>query len=377
MKRVLFIFGTRPEAIKLAPVILRAQAMPDEFRVHVVVTGQHREMLEHTLDVFGIAPEINLDLMDQNQDLFSITHRAIKGLKSILEGRSFDWVVVQGDTTTAFVGALAAFYLKIPVAHVEAGLRTGDIYNPYPEEMNRQLIGRIAEIHFAPTVGAKENLKREGVKEKRILFTGNTGIDALHWVLRHSENQLDGILPEAIHRDPTIRMILVTTHRRENFGLPMSHVMDALRNIARAYPDIFLFFPVHMNPNVRKIAMERLQGLDNVILREPIRYVPFVQAMSRSHLILTDSGGIQEEAPSLGKPVLVLRETTERPEGVLAGTSEIVGTDSERIFNAVKELLINQDKYEQMSRATNPYGDGNAAARIVRALAGDRGEMET
>jgi UDP-N-acetylglucosamine 2-epimerase (non-hydrolysing) len=374
MKSLLFIFGTRPETIKLAPVILLAKSMPEKFKVKVVVTGQHREMLAQTLDVFGITPDCNLDLMDPGQDLFSITQKAIAGLKPALSAGHYDWVIVQGDTTTAFVGALAAFYLKIPVAHVEAGLRTGDIYNPFPEEMNRRLIGRIAEFHFAPTTGARENLKQENVEERRIQVTGNTSIDALHWVLKYSQDQLEEHLPEALRRDPAARMILVTTHRRENFGLPISNVMNALRKIAEAFPDVYLFFPVHLNPNVRKIAMERLGGIDNVMLCEPLPYIPFIQAMKRCHLILTDSGGIQEEAPSLAKPVLVLRENTERPEGISAGTAAIVGTDPERIFKAVEKLLFDEGVYNRMSHAKNPYGEGRAAEQILHTLAKDRDE---
>ncbi|MBI5118511.1 UDP-N-acetylglucosamine 2-epimerase (non-hydrolyzing) [Candidatus Poribacteria bacterium] len=368
MKNVVFVFGTRPEAIKLAPVIMRMWSLQEEFRPLVIVTGQHREMLDHTLEVFGISPHIDLNVMSPGQDLFGVTNKALGGLGAALGEHRPDWVVVQGDTTTAFTGALAAFYLRIPVAHVEAGLRTRNIYNPFPEEVNRQLIGRIASLHFAPTEGARENLRKEGVDGGLIRVTGNTSIDALHWVLRTSENRLDGILPAVLHRDPSRRMILVTTHRRESFGPPMAGIMEGLRRVARTYPDVSLFFPVHRNPNVRRHAMGRLAGLENVILHDPIRYVPFVQAMKRSYLILTDSGGVQEEAPSLGKPVLVLRETTERPEGIAAGTASLIGTDPERIFETVSELLCDERKYDAMSRAVNPYGDGRAAERITAAL---------
>lgn len=369
MKSVAFIFGTRPEAIKLAPIIRKLKDNPQDFIVHVVVTAQHREMLDQALTVFGIVPDFDLNIMSHGQDLFGVTVSALSGIKDTLDNIKPDWVVVQGDTTTTFAGAIGAFYKKIPVAHVEAGLRTGNIYNPFPEEINRQIAGRIAKLHLAPTKGAKRNLLAEGVNEETIYVTGNTGIDALMWVNRNCENELDGILPPVLYQDTSKRLLLVTTHRRESFGEPMRDIMMALRKVAEDYRDIYLLFPVHMNPNVRRLASEYLADVDNIILREPLSYVPFVQAMKRSYLVLTDSGGIQEEAPSLGKPVLVLREMTERPEGIDAGNAMLVGTDREKIHTALCELLDDENKYRAMSCASNPYGDGKASDRIATLLA--------
>jgi UDP-N-acetylglucosamine 2-epimerase (non-hydrolysing) len=372
MKRVLFVFGTRPEAIKLAPLILRLRSEPGRFLPIVAVSAQHREMLDQTLEVFRIAPDYDLNIMRPGQTLFEITAKTLSGLQAVMEDSRPDWVVVQGDTTTTFAGALAAFYGKIPVVHVEAGLRTGNIYNPFPEEINRQLVGRIATLHFAPTAGAMRNLLAEGVPAERVTVTGNTSIDALQWVLRNTEDRLGAVLPRALLEDPRRKILLVTTHRRESFGEPMAMVMRALRQIAESHPELSVLFPVHRNPNVRRLAAEHLAETENIVLLDPLDYVPFVQAMQRSFLILTDSGGVQEEGPAIGKPVLVLRDTTERPEGIAAGTAILVGTDRTRIVAAVEELLRDADLYDRMSTSRNPYGDGTSSERIAAVLGGER-----
>ncbi len=363
-KKLMVIIGTRPEAVKLAPVIFAARALPDRFKVTVVRTSQHKEMLDQMMKVFDIEADIDLDIMQANQDLVHVTNASLRGLYDAIESHRPDWVIVQGDTTTTFAGALAAFYHKIPVAHVEAGLRTGDRYQPFPEEINRSLTARLAEMHFPPTEGAKQNLLREGIDPSKILVTGNTSIDALLWILERkgkSETKLD------IKTDKP-RNILVTAHRRENQGEPIGNVCRALLEILDRYPDVEVTFPVHLSPRVRETVMPLLGQHSRVSLLEPLDYEEFVLAMDKATLILTDSGGVQEEAPSLGKPVLVLRESTERPEAAAAGAAILVGTDRACIVDAVSNLLDNQDAYNAMSQVINPFGDGHAAERILDAL---------
>ena len=375
MKRVCIVVGTRPEAIKLAPVILAFRDAASTGRAaietRVCAAAQHREMLDQVLNIFGITPEVDLDLMSPSQDLTDITSKVLNGLRELLHSWPPDLVIVQGDTTTAFAASLAAFYEKIPVAHIEAGLRTGDIYSPWPEEMNRRLTGAIATLHFAPTEQARNNLLREGVAESAIWVTGNTVIDALLQIVGR------------IERDPEIKrkledqfsllssgrqMILVTGHRRENFGTGLEKICEALKFISE-HRQVEIVYPVHLNPNVREPVNRILRGCPHVRLIEPLEYLPFVHLMSRAYVILTDSGGIQEEAPSLGKPVLVMRDTTERPEAVEAGTVKLVGTDKDRIIAETMRLLDDPTEYARMSRAHNPYGDGHAAERIVAVVA--------
>jgi len=375
-KRVLSIFGTRPEAIKMAPV-LRALADRPEFDSRICVTAQHRSMLDQALELFGIHPHHDLNVMSPGQDLFDVTARALLGLREVIRAESPDVVLVQGDTTTCLAGALAAFYEGITVAHVEAGLRTGNLRAPFPEEANRAMVGRIAELHFAPTDRSRRNLLAENVPRARILVTGNTVIDALLWVRERVATYPHGVWKAlfgeglfARIRDASRRCVLITGHRRENFGQGFRDLCQAIRELAARHGDWDFVYPVHMNPNVRKPVNDILAGLPNVHLIEPLDYAPFVWLMNESDLILTDSGGVQEEAPSLGKPVLVTREVTERPEAVEAGTVRLVGVDQGRIIEAVEELLQNADLYARMSQAHNPYGDGRAAGRIVEALAG-------
>lgn len=363
-KRILTVFGTRPEAIKMAPVVLALKASP-HFDCRVAVTAQHRGMLDQVLDLFGIIPDHDLDIMRERQSLFDITTRALHGLERVMETEAPDMVLVHGDTTTTFCGALAAFYRQIPVGHVEAGLRTGDKFSPYPEEINRHLTGVLADLHFAPTPRARENLRREGVDPSAVLVTGNTVIDALLATAAGLEPE-----PPAAGGTPEDgRTLLVTTHRRENLGGPLRAVYRALAALIRRCPDVRIVFPVHKNPAVREAVDAELGGLPRVTLTEPLGYRDFVRELRRCHLVLTDSGGLQEEAPSLGKPVLVLRGTTERPEAVEAGTVRLVGTDEEAVFRAAVELLDDPAAYRRMAEAVNPYGDGRAAARIVAALA--------
>lgn len=363
MKRVLVIFGTRPEAIKLAMVI-RALRECSGLETGVVVTAQHRQMLDQVLTVFDITPDYDLNIMSPGQDLFDITSRSLDGLKPVLQAFRPDMVLVQGDTTTTCVGSLAAYYLRIPVGHVEAGLRTGNPYSPFPEEINRRVTGVIAALHFAPTVRARDNLQRENVPASAIHVTGNTAIDALLWTLDNTRDDFARILGgEALDRVKE-RFLLVTTHRRESFGEPMRNTMLALARIARRHPEVSVVFPVHLNPHVREQADQVLRGIPNVVLTEPLDYKNFAHLMGRSFAILTDSGGIQEEAPSLGKPVLVLRDNTERPEGVEAGTARLVGTDPEAIVAEAERLLVEPDHYRAMVGVKNPYGDGLAARRI-------------
>lgn len=373
MMKVLLVFGTRPEAIKLCPVLLDLRRRGGEFQVKCCVTAQHRGMLDQVLAVFGVRPEYDLDLMRPRQTLAQTSSRILAALEDVLVKERPDMVLVQGDTSTTFCGALAAFYARVPVGHVEAGLRTWDMEQPFPEELNRVLTSRLAALHFAPTRGAADNLRREQVPEERILVTGNTGIDAVLQVARKLETGLlaAGELPGL---DARRRMLLVTAHRRENFGAPLEAICRALARLA-ARGDVQIVYPVHRNPNVAE-PVRRLLGADpNILLCDPLEYVPFVELMRRSYLIVTDSGGIQEEAPSLGKPVLVMREKTERPEAVEAGTVRLVGADSGRIVSEAGRLLDNREEYEAMCRVHNPYGDGHASERIAEALAklGSRG----
>ena len=369
--RVLSIFGTRPEAIKMAPVVKALHDAP-EIEGLVCVTAQHRHMLDQVLELFKISPDVDLNIMRPNQDLAHITIAVLEGVGNVLDDLKPDRVLVHGDTTTTFAAALAAYYRQIPVGHVEAGLRTGDIYAPFPEEMNRRLADAITDIYFAPTKGARDNLLREGSPADKIFITGNTVIDSLlHITSRLDQDKdlqksLDAAFP---FLDPKRRLILVTGHRRENFGNGFENICHALADIS-ARDDLQIIYPVHLNPNVREPVMRILENRNNVHLTEPAEYLPFIRLMQRSHLVITDSGGIQEEAPSLGKPVLVMRSVTERPEAVEAGTVKLVGTDRAKIVAESTRLLDDNAAYETMSRAHNPYGDGNAASRIVKEIIG-------
>jgi len=364
-KRVMFAFGTRPEAIKMAPVINEIYKHSDIFSPIVVVTGQHREMLDQTLKIFDIRPDYDMDIMEQDQTISGIVTKTLQGFEDIILQEKPDIVLVQGDTSTAFASSLAAFYRKVPVGHIEAGLRTRDKFNPYPEEMNRKLITAVADMHFAPTETSVNNLLAEGISRNSVFLTGNTVIDALLAVAgRPCDLKRSGI-----EIKPGKKMILVTTHRRENIGGPMRSAMEAVAGIAKKFGDeISVVLPVHRNPNVREVVFDVLENLQNVQLIEPLDYFPFVHLMKEAYIVLTDSGGIQEEAPSLGKPVLVLREVTERPEAVLANTVKIVGTDAQTIFRETDRLLTDKEAYETMSRSVNPYGDGKASPRIISAL---------
>ena len=379
MKKILLVFGTRPEAIKMAPLVKKLQEMPEEFQTVVCVTGQHREMLDQVLRLFDITPEYDLNIMKPNQDLYDITSRILLGMRDVLKEVQPDIVLVHGDTTTSMAAALAAFYQQIPVGHVEAGLRTGNIYSPWPEEMNRLITGRITTHHFSPTPLAKENLLREHVDENQIIVTGNTVIDALQMVVKRlaEDKALANEVATNINQmgydvqrlDGKRRMVLITGHRRENFGEGFLNICHAIKHLAEQYQDVDFVYPMHLNPNVRKPVLEILgEKAENVFLIEPLDYLPFVYMMQHSTLILTDSGGVQEEAPGLGKPVLVMRDTTERPEAVEAGTVLLVGTNREKIEQGVSMLLDDADCYRRMSEAVNPYGDGNACNRIVDRL---------
>jgi UDP-N-acetylglucosamine 2-epimerase (non-hydrolysing) len=364
--KVLFVFGTRPEAIKLAPVVRHLGSMPERFTVRVCVTAQHRDMLDQALSVFGISPHHDLDLMQEGQTLSQVTARALNALEPVIRDEKPDMVMVQGDTTSTLAGALAAFYQKTPVGHVEAGLRTGDAAQPFPEEMNRLIAGRLSTLHFAPTAGAAENLRAEGVPRERIFVTGNTGIDALLHVRASIESgRLSGFEPPPAAAGR--RLIAVTAHRRESFNGGIENICRALARLA-ARPDVHIVLPVHRNPNVGEVVRRALGGAPNVTLLEPLAYVPFVGLMSRAYLLITDSGGVQEEGPSFGKPVLVTREKTERPEAVEAGASMLVGTSEERIYRAAAALLDDGRAYARMAGAGNPYGDGRASERIAEAL---------
>lgn len=365
--KVLCVFGTRPDAIKMAPVVLELKRRP-EFAVKVAVTGQHREMLDQVLSVFGIVPDMDLNIMVPGATLAQINARALNGLDPILADIKPDWVLAQGDTTSTFVAALAAFYHRAAFGHVEAGLRTGNPFDPYPEEMNRLLTTRLATLHFAPTPEAAANLRADGVGDENILMTGNTVIDSLLQVAEGEYTPGDARL-QAIFADPR-RMILVTAHRRESWGEPMARIGRAVRTLVETHPDVVAVVALHRNPIVRETLVPILSGMNRIRLIEPPDYVPFVKLQQKATLILTDSGGVQEEAPSLGKPVLVLRETTERPEGVQAGTTKLVGTDTDAIVAEAARLLSDPDAYAQMAHAASPYGDGHASARIADALLG-------
>jgi UDP-N-acetylglucosamine 2-epimerase (non-hydrolysing) len=363
--KVLSIFGTRPEAIKMAPVVKRLGEHPEHFTSVVCVTAQHRQMLDQVLSLFDIRPDYDLNIMRPDQTLAQVTASALTELDAVLREEKPDWVLTQGDTTTAMVGALAAFYHRIRVGHVEAGLRTWDKFQPFPEEINRRVADAVCDLRFAPTEASRDNLLREGVSDASVIVTGNTVIDALLEVAGRDYDWRQGDLAQ-VPRDK--RLILVTAHRRENFGQPLLEICAALKEIAASYHDVHLVYPVHLNPNVCNVVRERLGGIEKITLLDPLEYLPLVQLMKASYLALTDSGGLQEEAPGLGKPVLVLREVTERPEGVEAGTVKLVGTDSRRIIEETARLLDDRAEYERMSRAINPYGDGRASERIVAAL---------
>lgn len=364
--KVMTVFGTRPEAIKMAPVVLELAKYPDLIKPIVAVTAQHRDMLDQVLHLFDIKPDYDLDIMAAGQTLFDITCKAMQGLNDVLGQEKPDIVLVHGDTTTTFAGALAAFYHQTAVGHVEAGLRTHNKYSPFPEEMNRKLTGSLADLHFAPTSTARKNLAEENIKDEVMFTTGNTVIDALLTTVDENfvfENEL---LKQIDYNNKKI--VLVTTHRRENLGEPMRHVYQALKDIVNEFDDVEIVFPVHKNPKVREVVESELGGLDRVHLIDPLDYEPFANLLARSYLVLTDSGGIQEEAPALGKPVLVLRDTTERPEAIGAGTVKLIGTDKNRVYEEAKKLIQDKDEYHKMSEACNPYGDGQASRRIVEAI---------
>lgn len=364
--KVMTVFGTRPEAIKMCPLVLEMRKHPDKIEPVVAVTAQHREMLDQVLHLFGITPDYDLNIMSAGQTLYDVTEKALRGLQKVLEEAKPDLVLVHGDTTTTFAGALAAFYAQIPVGHVEAGLRTGNKYSPFPEEMNRKLTGALADYHFAPTATSKANLLRENVPAEKITVTGNTVIDALKTTVKPDYRFDDENLHSVLESGK--RLILMTTHRRENLGEPMRHVYKALCEVLRTHDDVEAIFPVHKNPKVRQIVNEELGHLPQVHLIEPLDYQPFANLMARVDIVLTDSGGIQEEAPALGKPVLVLRDTTERPEAVTAGTVKLVGTAYEDVLRETNLLLDNPEHYRAMAEAVNPYGDGEACARIVNRI---------
>lgn len=391
-KTILFVFGTRPEAIKMAPLVKTLQTQPEKFRTVVAVTAQHRQMLDQVLHIFDIVPDYDLDIMKPNQDLYDVTSRVLLGMRDVLKEVQPDVVLVHGDTTTSTAAALAAFYQQIPVGHVEAGLRTHNIYNPWPEEMNRQITGRIATYHFAPTPLARQNLLRENVVENQIIVTGNTVIDALYMVvdkIKNDEALQEGLCESLLQAgydttrlDGARRFVLITGHRRENFGDGFISMCTAIRDLAAKYPDVDFVYPMHLNPNVRKPIHEVFGDLNlnlkfetrnpkykNLFLIDPLEYLSFVYLMEKSTIVLTDSGGIQEEAPGLGKPVLVMRDTTERPEALESGTVHLVGTNYDKIVNEVSTLLDDAVAYEKMSKAVNPYGDGHASERIANYLA--------
>ena len=391
MRKIMLVFGTRPEAIKMAPLVIALKKREADFNTIVCVTGQHREMLDQVLDIFDIKPDYDLNIMQQGQDLYDITARVLTGMRDVLKECKPDVILVHGDTTTSTAAALAAFYQQIPVGHVEAGLRTNNIYNPWPEEMNRQLTGRIATYNFAPTPLSEKNLKEEHAHGK-IFVTGNTVIDALHMVVNKlkgnkllADEQVKVLakagydvdrLNEIVNSKSSIskfrRLVLITGHRRENFGEGFINMVTAIKDLSEKYPDVDFVYPMHLNPNVRKpihdVFGENLQNLGNMFFIEPLQYLEFVYLMEKSHIVLTDSGGIQEEAPGLGKPVLVMRETTERPEALESGTVHLVGTDYNKIMNEVSTLLDDAEAYKKMSYAVNPYGDGKACERIINNL---------
>ena len=380
MKNMMLVFGTRPEAIKMSPLVKEFQKYPEKFETIVCVTGQHREMLDQVLRIFDIQPDYDLNIMKQGQDLYDVTARVLTGMRDVLKETRPDIVLVHGDTTTSTAAALAAFYQQIPVGHIEAGLRTHNIYSPWPEEVNRQITGRIATYHFAPTSLSKDNLLQEGISGEQIIVTGNTVIDALYMVVEKIKN--DGILSCELEKvlkasgydisrlSDGRKLVLITGHRRENFGDGFISMCKAIKSLSEKYPEVDFVYPLHLNPNVRKPIHEVFGESQraNLFFIEPLEYLSFVYLMEKSAIVLTDSGGIQEEAPGLGKPVLVMRDTTERPEALEAGTVKLVGTDYDKIVNEVSGLLDSQEYYEKMSKAINPYGDGKACSRIVKAL---------
>ena len=382
MKKVMLVFGTRPEAIKMAPLVKEFEKYPNDFQTLVCVTGQHREMLDQVLNLFEIKPHYDLNIMKQGQDLYDVTARVLVGMRDVLKEAQPDVVLVHGDTTTSTAAALAAFYQQIPVGHVEAGLRTHNIYSPWPEEMNRLITGRIATYHFSPTQLSRQNLLKENVSDDSIIVTGNSVIDALYWVvdkIKNDEalnNELKEILDKAgydVNRlDNGRKLVLITGHRRENFGDGFISMCTAIKDLTKKYPEVDFVYPMHLNPNVRKpiheVFGEDLSNLGNMFFIEPLEYLSFVYLMEKSTIVLTDSGGIQEEAPGLGKPVLVMRDTTERPEALEAGTVKLVGTNYDKIVSEVSALLEDESYYEKMSKAVNPYGDGLACGRIVEKL---------
>jgi len=374
MKKILLVFGTRPEAIKMAPLVKALQKDTEHFETRVCVTAQHRQMLDQVLEVFGITPEYDLNIMAPNQDLYDITAKVLLGLREVLKDFRPDTVLVHGDTTTSMAASLAAFYMQIPVGHVEAGLRTYNMLSPWPEEMNRQVTDRICTYYFAPTEQSRANLLQENIDAKKIFITGNTVIDALLMavdIISTAAGVKEKMAKELQEKGYTVgdrEYILVTGHRRENFGDGFLHICKAIKELAALHPEMDIVYPVHLNPNVQKPVYELLSGLSNVYLISPLDYLPFIYAMQHSTLLLTDSGGVQEEAPSLGKPVLVMRDTTERPEAVEAGTVKLVGTNAEAIVSNVTALLQDKEMYKRMSETHNPYGDGQACERIIAAL---------
>lgn len=382
MKKIMLVFGTRPEAIKMAPLVKEFEKHTEEFKTIVCVTGQHRQMLDQVLDLFEITPDYDLNIMKQGQDLYDVTARVLTGMRDVLKEAQPEVVLVHGDTTTSTAAALAAFYQQIPVGHVEAGLRTHNIYSPWPEEMNRQITGRIATYDFAPTPLSRDNLLREDISDDKITVTGNTVIDALYMVVDKIKNdiQLDAELKDLLRSSgynvdrlkDGKKLVLITGHRRENFGDGFISMCRAIKKLTEKYPNVDFVYPMHLNPNVRKpiheVFGEDLSGLGNMFFIEPLEYLSFVYLMEKSNIVLTDSGGIQEEAPGLGKPVLVMRDTTERPEALSAGTVKLVGTDYNKIVNEVSALLDDKKHYDEMSKAVNPYGDGLACSRIVETL---------
>lgn len=367
MIKVLCIFGTRPEAIKMAPVIAKLNSYPEQIKTVVCVTAQHREMLDSVLSVFDIQPDYDLDIMQKNQNLTDLTANLLHRLHPVLSSEAPDWVLVHGDTTTSMAASVAAFYQQIQVGHVEAGLRTNQKYNPFPEEINRKIVDHICDLHFVPTQTAKENLLREGFTNSTVLLTGNTVIDSL-LTIANKPFDWDTSILAGIPRDKQI--IVVTAHRRENFGQPLRNICEALLEIASQHHNVHIVFPVHLNPNVRQTVYQLIGSIPNITLTAPLEYVPFVNLLKQAYLVLTDSGGLQEEVPSLGIPVLVLRETTERPEVIASGAAKLVGTNKVTILQAVNFLLQNQEAHTTMSKAVNPFGDGHASERIVKALLG-------
>jgi UDP-N-acetylglucosamine 2-epimerase (non-hydrolysing) len=363
--KVLCIVGTRPEAIKMAPVIGKLRSSDAGIEPIVCVTGQHREMLDSVLTLFKIKPDYDLNLMRPNQTLADLTIGLLSNLSPIIQREKPDWILVQGDTTTAMTGALVGFFERIKVGHVEAGLRTGDKAQPFPEEINRKIADHVADLHFAPTKSARENLLREGIRPDSIRVTGNTVIDALQSMIRKPYRWTEGPLSSITSEN---RVVLVTAHRRENFGKPLENICEALLELVRSYPDIQIVFPVHLNPNVQAIVQKILSERERVVLIGPLEYLPFIHLINRSYLVLTDSGGLQEEVPALGKPVLVMRETTERPEAIEAGTALLVGTCREEIVSQVSKLLDSSEAYQRMAQAKNPFGDGHASERIIEAI---------